>query len=179
MADELWTVMSRLKDAEQTTQEFTDTKGDTNTIDEQTIIDRIFELIDVPEHEHDKVNNSTTTTRLRIDRGVVPCLVGTLIGTEDGLNNLSLQSYNVLLYPTGVPSELIEFTTGDPIEGVAIQLQIHGDTQIPQGTWTLATRITRTQIETKQTTTNGVPGPITQTETVTGSGTYMQVPVWL
>jgi hypothetical protein len=168
LADELWTVMSRLQDAEPAVTEFTGEDGETIQIDER--IDRIFELIEEISHEHDPVNNSTSTARTEWERASVPCQVGSKTGD---------QTYNVTLYPHGLAGAGVAPDDVVTIQREAYQLQIDPDETIPPGTWTMASVIGKFTTTLAQKTTDGVPGPIIQSIKTEHIATYIQVPVWL
>lgn len=183
LAQELWTVMSRLRDQEQVPINVTNLEETIEQIQQRIEdIDVVFpQPPTVPPTTVDpNPDNPTIVTQTRSfwERNVVPCKVGTKV--EDN-------TYNVTLYPYGDMTPLAAndpptvTATGD-VEGseftvstTALQLQLHEDEIIPADTWTLAVLIQ--QWSARETYTDGIL--TSQTLTLLQQNTFMQIPVWL
>lgn len=195
LADELWTVMSRLRDPAPPQTQLQQPDGSVIDIDTGDID---FDFSDPPDttetSDDDGVTQSQTIIEDKWTRTIVPCKVGTLVSSDPegsggtGVGPEGIQIYNVTLYPHG-PDILTYRSVFDPRDGTnpppiiedetAVQLQIDTDELIPEDTWTLCCRITQTQISTTYAVVAGVPSAPSVVVSTIQSGNFLQIPVWL
>jgi hypothetical protein len=191
--DELWTVMSRLRDAEQPTVEVPQEDGGTDTEDNLTIeqIETLIrELQPPPVIEPGPDPSFTVVSRIEWRRYALPTRVDSFIGLgEDVEGEASTQYYQCTMYPFGdmdildptdEPSDTRRggFTTvpaEQSIQRECLQLQLFEMEEIPSGTWTIGSLIRQLRFtELKR---DGAT--INTTISVLQEAGYIQVPVWL
>jgi len=187
-AQNLRNVLQRLRDLDPEIIEFTDENDDTTVINEPPG-DPDFPPGEPPDTDPDPdIGGTTVTTRTEYARSAVPCLVGTRIAVDPPstgatIGPLGVSTYNVQLYPFGVASSIYDPFGGsqdqDPVDGIALQLQIDVDETIPEDTWTIASRIVRTDITVTLTIDSEGQPELTESRVVAGAANYIQVPVWL
>lgn len=188
LAEELWTILTRLRDDKPQSVEREQQDGtvvtftNNNFVTDFTFSDETFEETIEPDPDG---GGGTVSIIIRWDRTIIPCLVGTKIDSEtEGESEVGVQTYNCTLYPHGVYAAIYK-ANFDPrdddetvpiIADIALQLQIDSDETIPVGTWTMATRIVKSKVVTTTTIDpNGIRQAIKQLE----AGNFIQLPIWM
>lgn len=193
LADELWTVMSRLRDQDPEATEVTGQDGEVTNTTTTNEFDNTFQEIFEFETTIEQGVEITTVTRtaIRWDRTPVPCKVLEKIDSEtpSPTEEVGFQTYTIELYPHGL-SVGIYLDQFDPRDGddpppvvtdIGVQLQIDQDEVIPSGTWVTATRIVKSQITITETfdSRTGIFIGSRQQITPLEIGNFFQVPIWL
>lgn len=183
LAEELFTIMTRLRDKEPESINIPTSDGVknyiTNDLGDIDIIygDTTEEHYQYPPNPTDPTFGGSSKTIWK--RATLPCQVGTVVSDN---------TYNVTLYPYGdmVPlkandteddAEVYADITGSPhiIETTAQQLQLRSGEEIPEESWCLAAYIV--QFKVSETTRDGAV--ISQNLEELQSGCYIQLPVWM